>query len=249
MEQKSKFNTTKRWLPPRPANTRGRGGRKFGQPAFDRQPRPAFGASLNPYISLRSLNLFGLRTQKSLRYQESVLLTGSTLNLANAYVFSANGLFDPNVTGTGHQPMGFDQMMVAYNHYTVIASRIIVVFTNNTAASARVGVSISGTTTINTNYNNLLENGNIITTAITPLNVYGSSARLEKMHRPGQFQGLDDILDDPDMRGDSASNPTEQSYFHLSIWDPNSASAPQALIDVIIEYDVVFHEPKSFTSS
>lgn len=42
--------------------------------------------------------------------------------------FSGNGLYDPDITGTGHQPYGFDQFCTApggsglYSRYTVMAS-------------------------------------------------------------------------------------------------------------------------------
>lgn len=39
------------------------------------------------------------------------------------YQFSANGLYDPNITGTGHQPLYFDQFMAIYDHYTVLGSK------------------------------------------------------------------------------------------------------------------------------
>ncbi len=43
------------------------------------------------------------------------------------YVFSCNGLYDPNITGTGHQPHGFDQLMQNYKNYQVLSSSIEVV--------------------------------------------------------------------------------------------------------------------------
>jgi len=37
------------------------------------------------------------------------------------YVFNLNSIFDPNRTGTGHQPYGFDTLATLYNRYRVIA--------------------------------------------------------------------------------------------------------------------------------
>lgn len=38
------------------------------------------------------------------------------------YQFRANNMRDPDVTGTGHQPRGFDQFMDVYNTYTVLGA-------------------------------------------------------------------------------------------------------------------------------
>lgn len=43
---------------------------------------------------------------------------------AVSYYFSANSLFDPDRTGIGHQPMGFDQLMDLYDHFTVIGAKL-----------------------------------------------------------------------------------------------------------------------------
>lgn len=41
--------------------------------------------------------------------------------LTGTYVFNCNSLFDPDRTGIGHQPMGFDQLAGLYNRYKVYA--------------------------------------------------------------------------------------------------------------------------------
>lgn len=36
------------------------------------------------------------------------------------YLFNLNSIFDPDLTGTGHQPLGFDQLKLFYGQYRVI---------------------------------------------------------------------------------------------------------------------------------
>lgn len=43
---------------------------------------------------------------------------------SGSLIFSMNSLFDPDVTGVGHQPLGFDEWGAFYSHYEVLASRI-----------------------------------------------------------------------------------------------------------------------------
>ncbi len=56
-----------------------------------------------------------------LKFCESRTLTSSG---NGAYTYSQNSAYDPNVTGTGQQPMGFNSLMALYWRYRVIASKI-----------------------------------------------------------------------------------------------------------------------------
>lgn len=51
------------------------------------------------------------------KYSEAVL-TDATLG---NYIFNLNSMYDPNRTGTGHQPYARDTMATLYNRYRVIA--------------------------------------------------------------------------------------------------------------------------------
>lgn len=55
------------------------------------------------------------------RYSEQLILyTDNLTNRTGTEVaFRLNSLYDPNFTGTGHQPLGFDQYAALYNYYRV----------------------------------------------------------------------------------------------------------------------------------
>jgi hypothetical protein len=40
------------------------------------------------------------------------------------YQFAGNGCFDPDITGTGHQPYYWDTYTGVYNYYSVMGSRV-----------------------------------------------------------------------------------------------------------------------------
>lgn len=52
-----------------------------------------------------------------MKYSQAVQLN---INNNYLYQFNLNSLFDPDRTGTGHQPYGFDQLSNLYNRYRVI---------------------------------------------------------------------------------------------------------------------------------
>lgn len=56
------------------------------------------------------------------------------------YQFRGNSLFDPNSTGVGHQPRGFDQLKLLYARYRVNGCKIQVSFMASTSASAAFGL-------------------------------------------------------------------------------------------------------------
>lgn len=60
--------------------------------------------------------------------------TQQTLNTTGKYdnwVMTGNNMYDPDLTGVGHQPTGFDQYSAFYNKYLVYASKIKVTYQNN----------------------------------------------------------------------------------------------------------------------
>ncbi len=59
------------------------------------------------------------------------------------HLFRANSMFDPDVTGGGHQPMGFDQQMNEYEHFVVTKSFINVQFMPNSTTQAEGLVTVN----------------------------------------------------------------------------------------------------------
>lgn len=60
-----------------------------------------------------------------LRYTTQVAIT-NTVGVANSYIFRGNSVFDPDFTGIGSQPNGFDQWKTMYGRYRVLGSKCIV---------------------------------------------------------------------------------------------------------------------------
>jgi len=195
-------------------------------------------------FSVRSMPFFGYRVRKQLNYYSSGAIV-SGASSANAYVFSANGMFDPDITGTGGQPMSFDQAMLFYNHYTVHRSTIRVTFmSDSTTLRASVGIFVSGSSTVTTSIEQLLENGDGAFQILEYAGAYGGTATFQRTLNVGRFQDVSDVMDDPNMRGDSASNPTEQAYYHLVVYNSGTAATVQVDFQAVITYDATFHEPR-----
>jgi hypothetical protein len=208
-----------------------------------------FGSPDHLMGDLRSIPLFPARYKCMLRYQEQVSVT-STTGAVGSYVFSANGLYDPNISSTGHQPAGFDQMMVSYEHYCVTRSRIMVTFSNGTAAvMPQVALSHRAASSALTVWGQVYEDGLVKTSQLTPVNVNGCITVMNMSADIAKFGGVDDLLDNPYYRGDIAANPTEQSYFHIQACDNITGTTCVVYLNVVIEYEAVFKEPRTLSQS
>lgn len=181
---------------------------------------------------------------------DNLSIATGALGQANAYIFTANGLYDPNITATGHQPMGFDQMMLFYEHYTVTKSKITVNFVNtNNTYGCMVGILIAPDATIGTNINTLMENGMYVKKLLTsqlggnPIGSLTCSANISKIN------GKKDVKSENDFRGDITANPVEQTYFHVFVYNPFNSSPITVQFEVLIEYDAVFTEPRKMIPS
>jgi hypothetical protein len=205
----------------------------------------------NPMDSLVRISaapLFPPKYKALLRYSDTITLS-STSGAVASQVYSTNGLYDPDITGTGHQPAGFDQMMLSYEHYTVTASRLTATYHNNTnAVYPTAAVSVNASSTPVTVVNQIIEDGFVVQEFLMGLGVQGSLKTLKIGCNISKFHGLKNILDNDDYRGAIASNPAEQSYYILQLWDTELASSSSA-VDVVIEYEAWFTEPRRITQS
>lgn len=171
------------------------------------------------------------------------------------YVFSANGLYDPNITGTGHQPYAFDTSMTLYNHATVIGSKIKVSMWNNQTALPVwliVALRDSAASLTATPSDNLREQPGVVSRLSSPGGNGSSSDLIVVTNRfsAKRFFRARDVVGSEEFRNTAAANPTEQAYFHVCIAPQNGTDdLGLQTLNVEIEYIVVLHEPKILPQS
>lgn len=186
-----------------------------------------------------------------LRYCElGIGLNPGAAGASAQHVFSCNGLYDPNITGTGHQPLGFDQLMQVYDHYTVIGAKINVQFQNVDATYAQLcTIHLQDNTGTSSDIRVLLENGNAIYTFVGTAGSGRETVALSLKCNPNKFLSRSKPLSDPDLKGTASANPTEQCFFVITVAPPNASDTSTVYLAVTVEYTVVFHEPKQLSLS
>jgi hypothetical protein len=186
-------------------------------------------------------------------YYEFALQFQSTLGANGSYVFSANGAYDPNITGVGHQPMGFDQMMLFYNQYCVARSSILVGFAGLTASTNRIGIHLNDAATVVTDRSQLVEGGlmvmDLLGTGNGPQHTMKQLALQCDIPKYFGAKSFDELKQNPNFIGTAAANPAEQVYFHVDLWGGQHSDTQSVTIDVLLSYDIFYFERKHTASS
>lgn len=190
-----------------------------------------------------------LRQQKvKFRYETEAGINPGVLGTA-VHIFSANGVFDPDITGVGHQPRGFDELMALYDHAVVIGAKITVdwVASASETRATRVGIALRDSNTTDDG-NGYIEGGNVVYDVLAIENFYKCRQTLQC--NPNKFLGRSKPLADRDLKNSTSSNPAEQAFFHVFRRPVFSADDPgTACACVVLEYEVVLIEPKVPTQS
>lgn len=194
------------------------------------------------------------RLRTKVQYCDVVQMTASAGNPA-VYQFRMNGIYDPDYTGTGHQPQWTDQLFAVYNRYVVNNARIIVTFCPNHNATAEAddrGPYIVGiNTTAGTNafaaasYPALLEDGNTVHGVIVTKEGGNNKLTLSNTYSPVRDIGLS-ITDDTMQASSGADLAVAKTLFaNLFALDMTHTTLSQSVSAVVkIVYDVTFLQRK-----
>lgn len=161
--------------------------------------------------------------------------------------FSCNGMYDPDITGTGHQPLYFDQLMAMYQNYTVIASKctIIPMSPASSVNGTVYGITLEDDSTGSALPITAIERGGASFGVIN--NNGGPPRAISKSWKAETSFGLG-VMSDPELRGTITTNPTNQMVFHVFSTDASTALGSFTYL-LFIEYECVFTELKTIGSS
>ena len=196
---------------------------------------------------------FPTRCRAQLKYTSYVNLDPLTGTVAVQYV-RCNSIYDPDATGVGGQPRGFDQYALLYDQYTVNSSKIkawavIPPGTGATAASQLFGISIVDATSTTpaidncadrpfTNYKIVHAYGAMKDQAVT-----SSWNRLKRFPKNDTYESLSAQI---------AANPQEQEYFQIWAYPalaPLTTDFQSFTVQYEVLYDVEFYELKQIPAS
>ncbi len=215
----------------------------------------------NPTVKLqryRGLPLTGFPNSKMVRLRYcQVFALDPGAGAITSNVFSANGMFDVDVTGAGHQPLGFDQWMSIYDHYTVVGSKIKVRYLKTTAGALIPGifgvmlddnVTLTATTPVQIIEGNQPNSRYRLTTGIEGGNFGQPQVSLSFSAK--KFFGTKSIISKAEYKGSSSANPTEGASYQVYYGSVDGSNNPGAATFLVtIEYIAVLTERKFLAQS
>jgi len=190
---------------------------------------------------------FPKRLEMTHRYVDTIAMT-STVGAQQRYIFSANGMYDPNISSAGHQPYYFDQVGALYNHYCVIKSKIKI--TCNLANSSQPSAFI----TLAGNDDTTVTNQTFTGQAEMPETNYGilsnntSTVVLYQYFDARKTFGGDPEADS-ELFGSVGGNPAEQWYWIIGVVEQSYSLTTVVNIVADIEYTAVWDELKDVVVS
>jgi len=201
-----------------------------------------------PYVSRFIPFGFPRQIQMRHKYCETTNLAGA-LGVMGHFRIRVNGMFDPNITGTGHQPMYFDQLANLYDHYCVIGSKIELRFIPNSLSEEPIAYGCfinDDNSTTPTSINELIENS----LAVVNYTAFGNDTPgiLVNKWSAKKYFGKT-LLSNTDLQGTPAANPNEQSYYNIFLQAVDLLSATSITVSVSIEYIAIWKELKDIAGS
>lgn len=182
------------------------------------------------------------------RYSTAVTLT-STAGVIGVQRFSCNGMFDPDITNVGHQPLYFDQFTALYDHYTVIGSKITVKVAPTASGDepCQIALFLNDDTTLTpTDVNGVGEQSSGKIKLIAP-NSNNVMTLTKKWSAKKTFGGS--ILGNDNLQGTSAANPTEQTYYDIVLQSVTGGVTTACVLQCFIEYIAIWDELKDIAQS
>jgi len=223
-----------------------------------RTSRPVFSVDANKRFGPpTTLSMARPNNQRvTMRYVDRCSLNAGTATGA-IQAYRANSIFDPDSTGTGHQPYGRDTWATMFNHYTVIGSKIQVKgysspTTENFGAPVIISLSLDDAALsafVAPGGIYRCEGGNVAYDLADTGNVGRQPVRLKKSFVSSSFFSKEAPEDNDQLGAAMGSNPAEVAFFNLAVTG-NDGGEPAAMeFLVTIDYDVILSEPTLLTPS
>ena len=183
-----------------------------------------------------------------MKYTDLITLSNFAVG-QDFHIFRAASIFDPDFTGTGHQPLGHDQWATLYQRYRVLGAKMKATFINQSATiteAEHVGMCIAETTGLGL-ARDMAEQTNNRQSLIGPT---GNESWTGYLNCDlAKFEGDPGAKYDKDYSADMGTNPVRDVFFYIWAQDLNADDSVEVTCLVEIEYTVRLYDRVDLTRS
>lgn len=191
----------------------------------------------------------------TMRYCTAFQLDPGAAGIRAFRKMSCVSIYDPDVTGTGHQPHGHDTYQLLYNHYKVLGSKCTAIFSpaGNQAGPGTMVCAIKLDDDLAeppSDIQNVIEGPDCVYDVASNADAGRNVIRLTKTFSPVKFLGVSKEQWRSAASANFGQNPTEQAYFNIFAAPVNNTvDADPVNVQLEISYIVLLSEPKDVSPS
>jgi len=199
-----------------------------------------------------SLSRWDTPFRTTMKYSDTVVLATSVGVGFTTYVLRPASLFDVDLTGTGHQPLRFDQMAAMFNNYRVRYSTVKANFSVGDVASVANALGPWRCTISKSRVNSTLPG--IGSDPQTAAEMEGATTGVlttqEQLNLYQRYHWTDCGVDEISrLTADVGGNPAIEFFWIISLYNQGNVAATNVLCNFDISFDVEFLNPKTIATS
>ncbi len=201
---------------------------------------------------IRGVSILPDRYMVKLKYIDFIHFSAAA---SGNYVFRGNSTFDPDFTGTGHQPMGYDELQTLYRKVRVFGSKISVKVNSESAtpeaSSAVVVLTPQGILGGNpAKLSDAMEHPRARWRLLSTYNGGGAQRSLRNYMSTRQIEGITKAkAADADYSSQTDAVPLKKWYWRIHYSSTNETSSIDLTLCVQLIYYCVFFDRHNLAGS
>lgn len=191
------------------------------------------------------------RLATKIKYATQFSLIDGTGGLTTSYVFRGNSAYDPDYTGVGSQPVGYDEWSAFYGKYKVNASSIRLVFMSQSNSSPTANIMLSCTPTIDLTVTDPVQlslNPYTRTRFIATANGNAGVVHIKNYMASKKVFG-DKTANDEDYEATISGNPFNQWFWKILAQSVDQSSTINVQVFATITYYIEFSDRRQLNFS
>jgi hypothetical protein len=192
------------------------------------------------------------RFYTSLNYNQLNAITTAGVGVPSLQSFRMNSIFDPDLTGVGHQPLGHDEFTPFYTKYTVTGIRYAVTYSNqSTTDYADVAVCLRPNTNGYGTMSTVLESSYVQRAVLGPEGGANNIRTIRGTCTVAKIRGVptQKVINENEYSAQIGANPVLQPTLQIYVENQNTAAAITVNVRTDITYFVQLYDRRIITQS